>query len=68
MLKPVNSILFATDLTVNCQQALDFTISMGVRFQALIYMLHVLERLPDDFEHRMQAVSYTHLRAHETRR
>lgn len=54
MLKPVNSILFATDLTTNCQQALDFTISMGIRFQALIYMLHVIEGLPDDFEHQLK--------------
>jgi nucleotide-binding universal stress UspA family protein len=54
MLKPVNSILFATDLTANCQQALEFTISMGVRLNAVIYMLHVIENLPGDFSHQLK--------------
>jgi nucleotide-binding universal stress UspA family protein len=50
MLKPVQSILFATDLSTNCQQALEFVISVGTRFQATIYMLHVLEALPENVE------------------
>lgn len=56
MITPVKSILFATDLTVNCQQALEFTISMGIRYQALIYMLHVLETLPDDYEYQLKGL------------
>lgn len=47
MLKPIRSILFATDLTPNCQQALEFTIAMATRFDATIYMLYVIEKLPD---------------------
>jgi len=54
MLKPIQSILFATDLTANCQQALDFSIAMATRFQATIYMLHVIEQLPDGVEGRIK--------------
>ncbi len=39
--------MFATDLTPNCQQALDFTIAIATRFKATIYMLYVIEKLPD---------------------
>lgn len=54
MLKPIQSILFATDLTANCQQALDFSIAMATRFEATIYMLHVIEQLPDGVEGRIK--------------
>lgn len=47
MLKPIRSILFATDLTPNCQQALDFTIAIATRFNATICMLYVIEKIPD---------------------
>jgi len=47
MLKPVNSILFATDLSENCQPAYDFTLALAMGFQATIYLLHVIEPLPD---------------------
>jgi nucleotide-binding universal stress UspA family protein len=54
MLKPIQSILFATDLTSNCQQALEFTLAMATRFQATIYMLHVIEKLPEGVEGRLK--------------
>jgi len=54
MIKPVQSILFATDLTQNCQQALEFTIAMATRFNAVIYMLHVIENLPENIEGRLK--------------
>ena len=54
MLKPIESILFATDLTANCQQALDFTNVMATRFQATIYLLHVIEQLPAGVEGRLK--------------
>jgi nucleotide-binding universal stress UspA family protein len=54
MLKPIQSILFATDLTANCQQALNFSIAMATRFQATIYMLHVIEQLPEGVEGRIK--------------
>jgi nucleotide-binding universal stress UspA family protein len=54
MLKPIRSILFATDLTPNCQQALEFTIALATSFKATIYMLHVIERLPDHVDERLK--------------
>ena len=61
MIKPVQSILFATDLSKNCQQALEFTISMGIRFNAVIHMLHVIEEdLPDTIEDRLKDLLGTH--------
>ncbi len=60
MLKPIQSILFATDLSANCQQALDFAIAMGTRFQATIYMLHVIEKLPQGVEGRLKGLLGRH--------
>ncbi|MFH0784501.1 MAG: universal stress protein [Pseudomonadota bacterium] len=54
MLKPIESILFATDLSSNCQQALDFTNVMAARFQATIYLLHVIEELPESVDGRLK--------------
>jgi nucleotide-binding universal stress UspA family protein len=54
MLKPIRSILFATDLSANCQEALDFTLSVATRFHAKIYMLYVLEKLPELVDERVK--------------
>ncbi|MFW2366039.1 MAG: universal stress protein [Desulforhopalus sp.] len=60
MLKPIRSILFATDLTPNCQPALDFTIAMATRFHATIYMLHVIEKLPGHMNDRLKDLLGNH--------
>ena len=60
MLKPIRSILFATDLSANCQEALDFTISVAVRFHAKIYMLYVIEKLPELVDGRVKTLVGTH--------
>ena len=60
MLKPIRSILFATDLTPNCQPALDFTMALATRFQATIYLLHVIEKLPDSVSGRLKGLLGTH--------
>ena len=60
MLKPIRSILFATDLTPNCQPALDFTIAIATRFQATIYLLHVIEKLPENVGGRLKGLLGTH--------
>ncbi len=60
MLKPIRSILFATDLTPNCQQALEFSIAMSARFQATIFMLHVIEKLPESVEGRLKGLLGRH--------
>lgn len=54
MLKPIRSILFATDLTSNCQAALDFTIALATTYKATIYMLHVIERLPNNIDEKIK--------------
>ncbi len=54
MLKPIKSILFATDLTKNCQPAYDFTLSLAAKFQATIYLLHVIETLPENVEGKLK--------------
>lgn len=60
MLKSIKSILFATDLSPNCQQALDFTISVATRFHATIYMLYVIEKLPDTVDERIKNLVGVH--------
>lgn len=60
MLKPIRSILFATDLTANCQPALDFTIAVATRFQATIYLLHVIEKLPEYLGGRLKGLLGAH--------
>lgn len=54
MLKPIKSILFATDLSKNCQAALDFTNAMATRFQSKVYLLHVIEDLPEGVDGRLK--------------
>lgn len=60
MIKPVLKILFATDLSENCQQALEFTIAQGTRFNAVIYMLHVITRLPENYEGQLKGLLGRH--------
>lgn len=60
MLKPVKSILFATDLTSNCQQAFDFTIDIATRLDATIYMLYVIEKLSDHVDGRVKHLVGVH--------
>lgn len=60
MLKPIRSILFATDLSANCQQALDFTISLATRERAVIYMLYVIEKLPETVDERIKNLVGVH--------
>lgn len=60
MIKPIRSILFATDLTPNCQPALDFTIAIATRFNATIYMLHVIEKLPENVSGRLKGLLGAH--------
>ncbi len=56
MLKPLSSILFATNLNENCLAAFDFTAVLATQFQAKIVLLHVLERMPDYIEGRLQGL------------
>lgn len=60
MLKPIRSILFATDLTPNCQAALEFSVAIATRFNATLYMLHVIEKLPSQMDDRIKGLLGSH--------
>ncbi|SDP51913.1 universal stress protein [Desulforhopalus singaporensis] len=60
MLKPIKTILFATDLSANCQPALDFTISVATRFNAKICMLYVIEKLSEHVDERLREMVGVH--------
>jgi len=56
MLKPLSTILFATNLKENCLAAFNFAAVLAVRFQAKIVLLHVLGEIPDYVEGRLQGL------------
>lgn len=56
MIKPVSSILFATNLSENCRDAFDFAASLATRYQATIVLLHVIEKMPDYVEGRLKGM------------
>jgi len=60
MLKPINAILFATDLSPQCQQAYEFAVAMGIRNKALVYILYILEEMPESIESRIQGLVGRH--------
>lgn len=56
MHKGIKTILLATDLTQNCMPAFDFAAILALRFQAKIVILHVIEKIPDYVESRLEAL------------
>jgi len=60
MIKPLESILFATDLTPNCQHAYEYAVSLSVRFNATLYILFVMEEMPDNVEERIKGLIGRH--------
>ena len=56
MLKPIQSILFATNLSENCRAAFDFAASMATRYQATLILLHVIEKMPEYVEVRLRGL------------
>jgi nucleotide-binding universal stress UspA family protein len=60
MLKPLNAILFATDLTLNCQQAYEFAVSQSIRFNAVVYILYIIEAMPENVEGRIKGLLGRH--------
>lgn len=60
MFKPGNPILFATDLSPKCKPALDCAIVMGIRFQSPVYILHVVEHMPETYEGHLKGLLGTH--------
>lgn len=56
MLKPIKSILFATNLSESCRQAFEVAASMAVTYKATLVMLHVIEKAPEYIESRMRSM------------
>lgn len=56
MFKPIKNILFATNLSETCRQALNFAAILATRFQATIVLLHVLEKVPRSAEGQLRAM------------
>ena len=60
MLKPIDVILFATDLTPGCQQAYEFSVAMAIRNKALLYILYIIEEIPESIEGRFKGLVGKH--------
>lgn len=56
MFKGIDTILFTTNLTRNCVPAFDVAVILGLKFQAKIVLLHVMERIPDYVEGRLEGL------------
>jgi nucleotide-binding universal stress UspA family protein len=52
----IKTILFATNLTQACRPAFDFAAILALRFQAKLIILHVIERIPDYAESRLEGL------------
>lgn len=60
MLKPIDKILFATDLTPGCQKAYEFAIAMAIRNKAALYILYVIQDMPESVEGRLKTLIGRH--------
>lgn len=56
MFKGIKTILFTTDLTKNCVPAFDVAVMLAMKFKAKIVLLHVLEKIPDYVEGRLEGL------------
>ncbi|BBO86231.1 universal stress protein [Desulfosarcina ovata] len=56
MFKGINTILFTTNLTRNCVPAFDVAVILALKFQAKIILLHVMEKVPDYVEGRLEGL------------
>ena len=70
MLKDIKKILFATDLSKECQNAYDYAVSLAMSCQGSITLLHVIERPPITMETQVKNLlgeeRYEHImREHE---
>lgn len=56
MIKPLKTIMFATNLSESCNQAFEMAATLAIRYQATLVMLHVIEKSPDYVEGRLKAL------------
>lgn len=60
MIKPLEGILFATDLSPDCQPAYEYAVSLGLRFNATVYILYIMDVLPENMEGRIKGLLGRH--------
>lgn len=56
MIKPIQNLLFATNLSPDCISAFDYAAAIATRFQATLVLLHVVDRLPEQVESRLKGL------------
>ncbi len=56
MIKPIQNILFATNLSDDCLSAFDYAAAIATRFQATLVLLHVVEKVPQYIESRLKGL------------
>jgi nucleotide-binding universal stress UspA family protein len=56
MLNGIKTILFATDLTQDCVPAFNLATLLALQFKAKIVLLHVIEKIPDYVEGRLEGL------------
>lgn len=56
MFKGINTILFTTNLSKNCVPAFDVAVMLALQFKAKIVLLHVIEKIPDYVEGRLEGL------------
>lgn len=56
MLKDLNTILFATNLSETGRPAFDLAAAIATRFQATIVLLHVIEKISDYAQERLRGL------------
>jgi nucleotide-binding universal stress UspA family protein len=54
--KGIETILFTTDLSKNCVPAFDVAVILALQFKAKLILLHVIEKLPDYVESRLEGL------------
>lgn len=56
MFKGIKTIMFTTNLSKNCVPAFDVAVMLALQFKAKLVLLHVLEKIPDYVEGRLEGL------------
>jgi nucleotide-binding universal stress UspA family protein len=56
MFKPIKTILFATNLSETCREALNFAAVLATRFEATLVLLHVVEKVPSSAQGQIRSM------------
>ena len=56
MIKPLKTILFATNLSESCRTAFEHAAGLAILYKATLVLLHVVEKAPEYVEGRLKAL------------